>query len=77
MQQWNYKVIDGKNIFTCHLWVFLARLLERVKETGQYTRHIHHQHDQILRSSNGNFNGIQTTRNLLSNENHSLISSHP
>ena len=54
-----------------------ARLLERVKETGQYTRqvHIHHQQEQVKRDPD--FNGIQTTRNLLTHENNSTSSSHP
>jgi hypothetical protein len=56
----------------------LARLLERVKETGQYTRHIHNHHnqEQIIKVES-ELNGIQTTRNLLTNENNSSISSHP
>ncbi len=59
--------------------MFLARLLERVKETGQYTRHInnhHHQQEQIIKTES-ELNGIQTTRNLLTNENNSSILSHP
>ncbi len=58
--------------------MFLARLLERVKETGQYTRHVtnHHQQEQIIKSES-ELNGIQTTRNLLTNENNPSISSHP
>ncbi|CAF4243050.1 unnamed protein product [Rotaria socialis] len=51
------------------------RLLERVKETGQYTRHItnHHQQEQLVKIE---LNGIQTTRNLLTHENNPSISSH-
>ena len=46
----------------------LARLLERVKETGQYTRHVH-THQDVTIKVESELNGIQTTRNLLSNEN--------
>jgi hypothetical protein len=53
-----------------------TRLLERVKETGQYTRHVNHQQEQLIKSVS-ELNGIQTTRNLLSNENNTLISSQP
>ncbi|CAF3679921.1 unnamed protein product [Rotaria socialis] len=51
------------------------RLLERVKETGQYTRHItnQHQQEQLVKIE---LNGIQTTRNLLTHENNPSISSH-
>jgi hypothetical protein len=45
-----------------------------VKETGQYTRHVNHQQEQLIKSE---LNGIQTTRNLLTNENNTLISSQP
>jgi hypothetical protein len=49
-----------------------------VKETGQYTRHVnnHHHQEQLIKSE-PELNGIQTTRNLLTNENNSSISSHP
>ncbi|CAF1336944.1 unnamed protein product [Adineta ricciae] len=53
-----------------------VRLLERVKETGQYTRQIqNHQQEQQRVKHDLNFNGIQTTINLLTNENSSSISS--
>ncbi|CAF0782787.1 unnamed protein product [Rotaria sordida] len=55
------------------------RLLERVKETGQYTRHINqnnHQQQEQLTKIELELNGIQTTRNLLTNENNPTISSH-
>ncbi|CAF3904062.1 unnamed protein product [Rotaria magnacalcarata] len=54
------------------------RLLERVKETGQYTRHItnHHQHQQQEQLVKIELNEIQTTRNLLTHENNPSISSH-
>ena len=65
------------------IFVFVARLLERVKETGQYTRHItnhhhphHHHHPDQLAKVEYEINGIQTTRNLLTNENNPSISSH-
>jgi len=49
-----------------------------VKETGQYTRHIHnHQQQEQLIKVESALNGIQTTRNLLTNENNPSISSHP
>ncbi|UJR31634.1 hypothetical protein I4U23_019116 [Adineta vaga] len=56
-----------------------TRLLERVKETGQYTRQIHnhhHQQDQRVKMES-DINGIQTTRNLLTSENNPSISSQP
>jgi hypothetical protein len=46
-----------------------------VKETGQYTRHIHQQ-EQLIKVESA-LNGIQTTRNLLTNENNPSILSHP
>ncbi|CAF0734150.1 unnamed protein product [Adineta steineri] len=54
-----------------------TRLLERVKETGQYTRHInnHHEHEQRIKIES-ELNGIQITRNLLTNENNPSIIPH-
>ncbi|CAF3711126.1 unnamed protein product [Rotaria sp. Silwood1] len=52
------------------------RLLERVKETGQYTRHINNIHQEQLTKIELELNGIQTTRNLLTNENNPSVSSH-
>jgi hypothetical protein len=76
MPPMNYKVIPGR-ILIC-IYSFLGRLLERVKETGQYTRHIHnHQQQEQLIKVESALNGIQTTRNLLTNENNPSISSHP
>ena len=49
-----------------------VRLLERVKETGQYTRQIQsRQQEQQGVKHDLDFNGIQTTINLLTNENSS------
>ncbi|CAF5087166.1 unnamed protein product, partial [Rotaria sp. Silwood1] len=55
---------------------YILRLLERVKETGQYTRHINNIHQEQLTKIELELNGIQTTRNLLTNENNPSVSSH-
>jgi hypothetical protein len=47
-----------------------------VKETGKYTRHVNNHQEQIVKSE-PDINGIQITRNLLTNENNCSISSHP
>ena len=51
----------------------LARLLERVKETGQYTRHVH-THQDVTIKVESELNGIQTTRNLTEQRKQSVIS---
>jgi hypothetical protein len=49
-----------------------------VKETGQYARHAHHQHETIIKvEAQLNGGGIPATQNLLTNENHCSIASHP
>ena len=63
-----------QNIF--HFF-FLAHILQRMKETGQYTRHInsYHQQDRVAKTE-PELNGFQITRNLLTNENNSSMSSY-
>ena len=52
-----------------------ARLLERVKRTGQYTRQIHQQNESLLKIDPDFTSSIAATQNLLTNENHCSNSS--
>ena len=69
-------MIDTKMSLFVNIDYLLARLLERMKDTGHYTRNLLHPSHEPMIKIESDINGhheIPATQNLLTNENHHSI----